>query len=267
VPDHLDLTEHLVLRSRASSQQEDDTGVERTIVVEHRDRLPWALMELHRELAPDAPVELTFRRAPNAEPFGDVLGDVLEGAGFVLATGALAPDAEGCIRVRAKRALTLPDFVGPDLRVLLCGLNPSEYAADVGVGFARPGNRFWPAALAAGIVTRDRDPRDALLAHGIGMTDLVKRATPRADALSKDEYRAGAARLERLVGWLAPKVVCFVGLSGYRAAIDRRAVAGVQASRFGGATAYVMPNPSGVNGHVTVDDLAEHLRAAAALGA
>ena len=148
------------------------------------------------------------------------------------------------------------------MRLLVCGLNPSEYAADVGVGFARPGNRFWPAALAAGLVTRDRDPAHALAAHGVGMTDLVKRATPRADALTADEYRAGAARVERLVEWLRPGAICFVGLSGYRAAVDRRAVAGRIPDGFGGVPAYLMPNPSGVNAHARVDDLADHLRAA-----
>ncbi len=224
-----------------------------------RDSLPWALMELHQVLAVDTRVELLLR--PGTEE------DVLEGAGFSVEECRIEPEHEDRVLVRACRARTLPDFVGPEMGVLLCGLNPSEYAADVGVGFARPGNRFWPAALAAGIVRRDRDPRDALATHGVGMTDLVKRASPRADGLTKDEYREGAARLERLVRWLQPRVVCFVGLAGYRAAVDRTATAGVQRGGFGGAIAYVMPNPSGVNGHVTVDDLAAHLRAAAALGA
>jgi len=193
------------------------------------------------------------------------LTDVLVGAGFTVEACAVDVRNPEWIHVRATRARTLPDLVAPNLRLLLCGLNPSEYSADAGVGFARPGNRFWPAALAAGIVTRDRDPRHALLRHGVGMTDLVKRATPRADALSKDEYRAGAARLERLVRWLRPSVVVFVGLSGYRASIDRRATAGEQPGGFGDAAAYLMPNPSGINAHVTVDDLSTHLRVAAGL--
>ncbi|HEX4490428.1 MAG TPA: mismatch-specific DNA-glycosylase [Acidimicrobiia bacterium] len=163
-------------------------------------------------------------------------------------------------RVQATRQRTLPDTVGPGLRALLVGLNPSLYSADAGVGFARPGNRFWPAALAAGLVTRDRDPLDALCAHGVGMTDLVKRATARADELSDDEFRAGAARVRALVEWLTPASVCFVGLSGYRIAVDRRAVAGWQRERFGGAATYVMPNPSGLNAHAPPAVLAEHLR-------
>src|SRR5690606_33071206 len=108
------------------------------------------------------------------------------------------------------------------------GLNPSQYAADAGVGFARPGNRFWPAMLAAGLVRRDRDPVHALRASGVGMTDLVKRATARVDELTTAEYAEGLARVERLVAWLQPGAVVMVGLAGWRAAVDRRAVVGVQ---------------------------------------
>ena len=95
------------------------------------------------------------------------------------------------------------------------------------------------------------------------MTDLVKRATPRADELDAGEFRTGAQRVERLVEWLAPGAVCFVGLSGYRAAVEKKAVAGWQPQPFGGRPAYVMPNPSGLNAHATPAILADHLRAAA----
>ena len=85
-----------------------------------------------------------------------------------------------------------------------------------------------PAALRAGLVTRDRDPAHALRVHGVGMTDLVKRATSNATALRPEEYRAGMARVERLVRWLGPGAVCFVGLTGWRHAVDRHAEAGLQ---------------------------------------
>jgi TDG/mug DNA glycosylase family protein len=150
------------------------------------------------------------------------------------------------------------------MRTVLVGLNPSPYAADRGVGFARPGNRFWPAALAADVVTRDRDARHALVAHGVGMTDLVKRSTARAGDLSRAELRDGAARVERLVRWLAPGTVCFLGLTGYRTAVDPGAVVGWQPREFGGRPAYVMANPSGANAHARLDDLTLHLRTAAA---
>jgi TDG/mug DNA glycosylase family protein len=242
-----------------------------------RRRLPWALMELHQALAIDAPAAFTFRNGSHeglladdsfagrffAEWEPDGLSDVLTGAGFHI--DASVSDGGEWINVHATRARTLPDFVGDGMRLLVCGLNPSIYAADAGVGFARPGNRFWPAALDAGLVSRDRDPRDALATHGVGMTDLVKRATTGANELSADEYAAGAQRVERLVRWLQPGAVCFVGLAGWRAAVDRRAVAGVQPDGFAGVPAYVMPNTSGLNAHTSPDDFIAHLRAAMAL--
>src|SRR5207253_2778081 len=96
----------------------------------------------------------------------------------------------------------------------VCGLNPSVVAADAGFGYAGATNRFWKAAVAAGLVSRMRDPWHALAVDHVGMTDLVKRATPRSSELARDEYRAGAARVARLVEWLQPEVGLFVGLDG-----------------------------------------------------
>jgi double-stranded uracil-DNA glycosylase len=238
------------------------------------ERVPLALADLHRAMSVGAALHLQVtsdRRSENADErfpgrlFSwwpvERLRDVVEGAGF--AAHSVVDDGEEWVDVEAARARTLPDTVGPGMRMLLVGLNPSEYSADAGAAFARPGNRFWPAAVASGIVTKARDPFHALRVDGVGMTDLAKRATPRADGLSREEFEHGAARLERLVAWLRPGVVGFVGLSGYRAAVDRRAGSGWQARRFGGRPAYVMPNPSGANAHVGPAELAEHLRAAA----
>lgn len=242
--------------------------------------VPLALADLHRALALDAPVELTFFGGDDEGravfPHDDLpgrwfstwsaerLGDVVEGAGFAvdeLVRRERTPGEVG-FTVRGRRARTLPDTVGAGLRLLVCGLNPSEHAADAGVGYVTPGNRFWPAALAVGLVSRDRDPWHALRHHRVGMTDLVKRATPRAAALSTDEYRAGVARLRRLCGWLQPAAVCVVGLAGWRAAVDRRATAGWQAIDLGGCPVYVMPSTSGLNAATPRTALDEHLRAA-----
>jgi double-stranded uracil-DNA glycosylase len=247
-----------------------------------RSDVPLALADLHRSMGVGAPLELhafsgelehgplfedrfagrRFSRWPVA-----LLADVVRGAGFEIARIAThgARDGVDLLMVQATRARTLADTVAPGMRLLVCGLNPSVYAADAGVAFARPGNRFWRAALAAGLVTRDRDPHHALAAHGIGLTDLVKRATPRADELTADDYRTGLDRLERLVDWLAPQAVCFVGLAGWRASVDRHAVAGPQPLDLGGRPVYVMPSTSGVNAHASVEVLTEHLRAAGAL--
>jgi TDG/mug DNA glycosylase family protein len=173
--------------------------------------------------------------------------------------------SDDALTVQAVRARTLPDQIAPQLRLLICGLNPSLYAADRGVGFARPGNRFWPAALAAGIASRARDPRWLRTVDRVGMTDLVKRATVGAAELNTDEYRRGVDRLDRLVHWLQPGAVCFVGLAGWRAAVDRRAVAGPLDDGFGGRPAYLMPNTSGLNASSRLEDLTAHLRAAIAL--
>ncbi|HSL57918.1 MAG TPA: uracil-DNA glycosylase family protein, partial [Acidimicrobiales bacterium] len=246
-----------------------------------RTEVPLALADLHRSLAVGAPARLlVFAGDDEHAAFAgddfpgrrfshwpiDLLRHVLVGAGFdVESLVAGAGGRDDHIAVELTRARTLPDTVGPGTRLLVCGLNPSLYAADHGVGFARPGNRFWPAALAAGLVGRDRDPWDALRRHGIGMTDLVKRATPRADALTADEYAAGVARLDALCAWLRPGAVCLVGLAGWRAAVDRRAVAGIQDRALGGRPVYVMPSTSGLNAHARLDDLVAHLRAAVAL--
>lgn len=243
---------------------------------------PIALADLHRATAVGAPVELlVFAGDEELAPLSDDdfpgrrfskwpearLADVVTGAGFVIDRIESTDPATsmGHLRVIATRGRTLPDTVGPGMRLLVCGLNPSLYAADRGIGFARPGNRFWPAALAAGLVSRDRDPVHALTAHGVGMTDVVKRATARADELDRQEYREGMARVSRLVEWLQPAAVCFVGLAGWRTAVDRKAVAGVQPEGLGGVPVYVMPSTSGLNAHSSLDDLTQHLRAAADL--
>jgi len=114
-------------------------------------------------------------------------------------------------------------------------------------------------------VTVDRDAWRAFVDARVGFTDLVKRASPRADGLTTAEYAEGSARVRALVEWLGPAVVCFAGLTGYRSAVDRDAVEGEQAERFGGAPTYVMPNPSGANAHASRSDLVRHLTAVRAL--
>jgi len=55
-----------------------------------------------------------------------------------------------------------------------------------------------------------------------------------------------------------------VGLTGWRAAVDRQASTGIQPELFGGRPAYVMPSTSGANAHTSLGDLAEHLKLALA---
>ncbi len=191
-----------------------------------------------------------------------LLRHVLEGAGFSVERSVPDP-TRGRVAVQVRRERTLADTVGPGMRLLLVGLNPSLYAADAGVGFARPGNRAWPALLQAGLATVDRDPLHLLVHHSIGMSDLVKRATAKASELRPDEFRHGLERLDALCRWLRPGAVCVLGVTGWRLATgDRRAGLGTQERTLGGRPVHVMPNPSGLNAHTDVTDLAGHLTAA-----
>jgi TDG/mug DNA glycosylase family protein len=213
------------------------------------ERLPMALAHLHRALAIDAPFDLVVFRG-DAEWVSDRDDDlpgrrfwqwrpddlraVVEGAGFDDLDVRVVPrDGADELHVSSRRALMLPDLVAANLRVLFCGYNPSVYAAERGVPFARPGNRFWPAALEAGVVSVDRDPWHAVRHHAVGFTDLVKRATPAAAELSEDELRDGLARVTRLGEWLRPDAVCVLGIGGWRRLVDRRAAVGWQDRRLG----------------------------------
>ena len=244
-----------------------------------RLRLPLALWDLQRVLAVGAPFDLQVLAGDyeGSELPDDVIGgrffagwqpehlaDVVTGAGFEVDAGSLSLSGDE-LRLRATRATTLADTVGSPMRLLVCGLNPSVYSAEAGLPFARPGNRFWPAAVAAGLVERERDPVHALSRSGIGLTDLVKRSTRTAAELQTGEYRDGLARVDRLVRWLQPGAVCFVGLAGWRAVVDRSATAGCQPQALGGRPVYLMPSTSGLNGRSSLTDLTDHLRAAASL--
>lgn len=259
----------------------DGAWAERSYVHLDRREVPMALWDLHRVIRVGGGLCMSVfdgdRDHTRVE--GDdvpgrwfsawpepLLRDVVEGAGFDLELLERHPAGDvDHLRIWARRARTLADTVAADMRLLLVGLNPSLVAADAGVGFHRAGNRAWPALLASGLATVDRDPVHLLRTHRIGMTDLVKAASPRANTLTRAQYAHGIARLESLCSWLHPDAVCIVGLSGWRAAVDRSATTGVQQGTLGGRPVYVMPNPSGVNTHVGPDELAEHLAAAARL--
>jgi double-stranded uracil-DNA glycosylase len=146
----------------------------------------------------------------------------------------------------------IPDLVEPGIRVLLVGINPSLYSGWTGLHFARPGNRLWRTLHEAGFTDRLLRPEDteAILAAGLGITNLVARATARADELTDEEVRAGVEPLARLVRSLTAPVVAFLGVSTYRVAFGRpRARVGRQEERFEDAGVWVLPNPSGLNAH------------------
>ena len=173
---------------------------------------------------------------------------------------ATPPPKPSRAELQAAYGRTVPDLVRPGLAVLLCGINPSLWSGAVGLHFASPSNRLWPTLHAAGWTPRRLLPHetDEVLAAGLGVTNLVPRATARADELTDDELRAGLPRLEALAARVQPRFVAFLGLSAYRIATgERRAAVGEQDLRLGASRVWLLPNPSGLNASWQLPRLAE----------
>lgn len=169
----------------------------------------------------------------------------------------------------AFRDTEVPDLVGPDLRLLFVGINPGLWTAAVQTHFAHPTNRFYPALYAAGIITRPIDPAAGMSAEdrahftgrGLGLTNIVRRATARADELSAAELRDGGRALHAFVAARQPAVVAVAGITAYRTAFGVPAAKpGRQPGTFAGATLWVVPNPSGLNANETGATLAAAYR-------
>lgn len=153
----------------------------------------------------------------------------------------------------------LPDVIAPGLNVLFVGINPGLYSAAIGHHFGRPGNRFWPALHQGGFTPRQYSPFEDhdLLALRLGITNVVPRATARADELAAEEMVAGAAALRRKVRKHRPRFVAFLGVTVYRVGLARpEAKVGRQPDPLDGAITWVLPNPSGLNAHYGLADLA-----------
>ena len=173
-------------------------------------------------------------------------------------------------QLQAARGRSIPPVLARGLRVLFCGINPSLYSGAVGHHFARPGNRFWKVLHRAGFTAEVLSPfyDRELLASGLGVTNLVERATATADELHDEELRAGAVRLARTARRWYPGIVAVLGVSAYRVAFGRpKAAIGRQPETLDTSVLWVLPNPSGLNAHYQVDALAglfAELRAASA---
>jgi TDG/mug DNA glycosylase family protein len=170
------------------------------------------------------------------------------------------------VELQSFRNASVPDLVGPGLKLLFVGINPGLWTAATQTHFAHPGNRFYPALQLAGIVDRDLDrgepmsdqDRAYLIERGVGITNLVNRATARADELTPAELRAGRIRLENFVALHHPMVVAVAGVTAYRAAFaNPKAALGEQPDPLVGAQVWVVPNPSGLNAHETIGSLAQ----------
>ncbi|KRC66354.1 DNA glycosylase [Aeromicrobium sp. Root236] len=163
---------------------------------------------------------------------------------------------------------TIPDLVGDGLRLLFVGINPGLMSAATGLHFARAGNRFYPALRLAGILPADvmtpEAARPVLVSRGVGITNIVARASARANELDTAELVAGRSRLEAFVDEHRPRVVAIAGITSYRIAFGRKAArAGRQDETLGSAQLWIVPNPSGLNAHETVESLAAAYREAA----
>ncbi|TNC26151.1 G/U mismatch-specific DNA glycosylase [Amycolatopsis alkalitolerans] len=163
-------------------------------------------------------------------------------------------------QLAAASGATIPDVIAPGLRVLFCGINPGLYSGATGYHFARPGNRFWPALHAAGFTPHRLDPseQDELTGYGLGITNLVARATARADELTDAELRDGAQILTRKIERYRPRCLAVVGITAYRTAFGRpKATIGAQPASIGETAVWALPNPSGLNAHWTPATLAQ----------
>ncbi len=159
----------------------------------------------------------------------------------------------------AARDATIPDVIGPGLLVLFSGINPGLYSAATGRHFARPGNRFWPALHRSGFTPRQfrPDEQDQLLDLGLGITNVVARATAQAAELTPDELREGGQELRAKVGQLRPRWLAVLGVTAYRTAFGHPGAAvGPRTETLDGTRLWVLPNPSGLNAHWNAAGLA-----------
>jgi len=166
-------------------------------------------------------------------------------------------------QIAAAAGKQVPDLLAPGLDVVFCGINPGLYSGAVGHHFARPGNRFWPALYGASFTHRLVSPFEEreLLDLGLGITNIVARATASADMLTRQELIAGARRLKRKIRKYRPAAVAFLGLGAYRIAFGQRlATLGRQSERLASSDIWILPNPSGLNAHYQLVDLARLFR-------
>jgi double-stranded uracil-DNA glycosylase len=153
--------------------------------------------------------------------------------------------------------------MAPNLRVLFSGINPGLYSAAVSHHFARPGNRFWKALHESGFTPQLLSPFEEhdLLQDGYGITNVVARATARADQLTKDEIVAGGQRLAAKIRRYRPSVLAILGVGAYRVAFDQpEASIGLQPNQLGDTRLWILPNPSGLNANYQQPDLTRLFR-------
>jgi len=158
---------------------------------------------------------------------------------------------------------TTEDLIDYNLKVLFCGINPGLWSGATGFHFARPGNRFWKALYLAGFTDRILHPSEEyeLLERGYGITSFCKRTTARADELTTEEFIAGGKSLVKKLEKFKPQTLAVLGFTAFRTAFRQpKAKLGLQAEKIADVPVWILPNPSGLNAHYQVNDLAELYR-------
>jgi double-stranded uracil-DNA glycosylase len=153
---------------------------------------------------------------------------------------------------------SLPDLLEPGLSLIFCGINPGMRAASTGHHFAGRGNRFWRVMHLAGFTPEQIRPEDdhTVLRYGCGLTTVVPRPTAQAAELSRLEIELAGDAFRRKIEQYAPRHVVFLGKMALSAISGARNIEwGLQTNRFGGAHAWVLPNPSGLNRAFDLDAL------------
>jgi TDG/mug DNA glycosylase family protein len=146
----------------------------------------------------------------------------------------------------------VPDVLGPDLRVVFCGINPGFVSAAAGAHFANPRNDFWRLLHEAGFTPSLLAPEEQFeaLRLGIGLTNAAQRTTRGSGDLRRADFAGSAERLERLAAELRPRWIGFVGKEAYRGTFGERPELGEQARRLGNTRLFVLPSTSPANAAV-----------------
>jgi len=161
-----------------------------------------------------------------------------------------------------KDGQTLPDYLQPGLKLVIVGINPGYYSAQVGHYYARPGNLFWWALSNSGLVDKAMGPENdhELLNYGIGLTDIVKRPTHSSGELKQDEFDHGAKITLKKLTLAAPKTICFIGLLGATALLGRQVKPGALTERLGSTRLYAIPSTSRRNAHYGQDGILQYFK-------
>ena len=152
------------------------------------------------------------------------------------------------------------DVLGTGLDVVFCGLNPASTAAADGHNFSSRSNRFWPVLHLAGFTDVRLQPRDErrLLEYGCGITAVVSRPTKRADEIGPEEFRQARSEFEAKMRRYAPTVIAFLGKRAFATMVGRTNIGwGRYPDEFAAATAWILPNPSGLNRSFSLAALVE----------